>query len=145
MPETRSAEDRLVAALAPGPDALDRVRTVIAKFAAELADVDLLDMVAAEVEHPTGLSAADVVERAGISYRQLDHWTAVRYVRAVVDRPGSGNLRSYHPREVVKARVMGALVNVVGIKASIAADLAEEIIRTGTAHVGEFTIVRDAS
>jgi hypothetical protein len=137
--------ERLIAALDPGPHVADRVAAQVAKFAAELADVDLLDLVATEVQHPTGLLAVEVVERSGITYRQLDYWTAMGYLSPIEAAPGSGHPRTYLPREIVKARLMGSIVTTLDVKAGTAAVLADEIMRHGAAHVGDFTIARTAS
>jgi hypothetical protein len=141
MPET--PEDRLLVALAPSPGNRERAAATIAKLAADLGDVDLLDMIADAAEHPDGVASADVVARSAISYRQLDYWTRRGWLTAYDRTAGSGYVRSYHPREVVKARVMGSLVSLFSMAPGTASEIAEQILATGSAEVEGFKVTRN--
>jgi DNA-binding transcriptional MerR regulator len=55
--------------------------------------------------------AIRVAERARISYRQLDHWTRLNYLRTAARLPGQGHPRMYPPSEVQVALVIAALVH----------------------------------
>lgn len=47
----------------------------------------------------------------GITYRQLDYWTRVGYLRTVAEpTPGSGRRRTWPPEELAVARRMGRLI-----------------------------------
>jgi len=77
------------------------------------------------VAPPGWASSTDLVRLAGITYRQVDHWTSVGWLRPPDPSPGSGAQRHYPPAEVVVAYVMGALV-----RAGVAAEPAALAART---------------
>ncbi len=63
--------------------------------------------------------------RAGLSYRQLDHWTTRGWLKVVGDaKPGTGNARSWL---VGEDRVAGIMVRLTD--AGIKPDVAEQIAR----------------
>lgn len=137
--------DRLVAALAPRtPEVVDLVRRHIVALAAEVSDVELAEITEA-AETPAGTGMPDLARRAGISERQADHWTRMGWL-VPEDRAhdGHGYPRTYPGSEIVKARVMGALVRLFDMRASRASVVADEIIRSGAAKVGAYTITKRA-
>jgi hypothetical protein len=137
-------EARIVAGLAPRtPEVLDRVKTHIARLAAEVSDVDVLDQLADAVEAPEGTAGPDLAQRAGVTYRQVDYWTRLGLLTPE-DRPaeGSGHVRTYGADQIVKARIMGALVKLFGMAPRAASEVAEEILAHGSAKVGGFTITK---
>lgn len=69
------------------------------------------------------MKAPEVTSRAGITYRQLDYWTDQGYLQASEAHPGSGNGRTWEPREVVVAIVMARLTGAA-VKAMEAAAIA---------------------
>jgi hypothetical protein len=137
-------ESRIVAGLDPRtPEVLDLVKTVITRLAAEVSDVELLDLADA-VETAEGTGGPDLAQRAGVTYRQVDYWTTHGYL-VPLDRPaGSGYVRTYPPEAVVKARIMGALVKLFDMSPASASTVADEIVANGSARVGGFTITKRA-
>jgi predicted site-specific integrase-resolvase len=81
------------------------------------------------VTDPLGTQAA--ADLAGITYRQVDHWCRVGYVRAPAD--GSGTVRAIPAGEVEVLLLMARLVHA-GLNRTVAARLARlsvtEHIRT---------------
>jgi DNA-binding transcriptional MerR regulator len=57
----------------------------------------------------TLIGSTQAVREAGITYRQLDHWARLGYLRPV-QAGGSGNAREWTRAEVNIARLMGRLV-----------------------------------
>ena len=55
-------------------------------------------------------SSTDLMAYAGLTYRQVDHWTRLGYLRPPEPTPGSGAQRMFSPHEARVAYVMGALV-----------------------------------
>jgi hypothetical protein len=141
MPTTDPRE-RLVVALDPSPEVREHAAAMVARLAAEIGDVDVVDQIATAAESPEGVPSADVVDRTGVSYRQLDTWTRAGYVLATHARGGSGTRRTYPPREVVKVRVMGSLTSLFTMGPGTASRVADEILATGSAEVGGFKITR---
>jgi hypothetical protein len=73
-----------------------------------------------------------VAERAGVTYRQLDHWTRVGYVRARArEADSSGFLRHYDEAEMAVAVWMARLVQA-GILPKSAAGYARMYVETGS-------------
>lgn len=69
-----------------------------------------------------------MVRRTGLTYRQLDYWTRLGYLVADENRPGSGNVRTFHPGEVAVGTIMRRLVTaglIVEAAAFIARDIAD--------------------
>jgi hypothetical protein len=139
-PPPRSPEDRLLVALDPSPSVRNHASAMVARLAAEIGDVDVLDQIATAAENPEGVGSADVVERTGVSYRQLDTWTRAGYVHA--RGSGSGSRRVYAPREVVKIRIMFSIVSLFDMGPSTASLLADQILATGSAEIGGFRVTR---
>lgn len=143
---TDTPATRLLVALDPSPNVRALAATIVAKFARELADPDLVDLVAAEVEgHPNAITTTELAKRAGISYRQADHWTTAGYLRPVVHADGKGSRRLFDDREVVRARIMGSLVNLIGLAPESAGGVATQILAVGSADVNGFHITRSAA
>lgn len=58
------------------------------------------------------VGAPEILERTGITYRQLDHWTRIGYLRPDNGSPGSGNSRRYPATEADVADLMARLVGI---------------------------------
>ena len=69
------------------------------------------------------MCSAELVELAGITYRQLDYWTSKGYLHADANNPGSGNHRNFDGDEVSVAWLMAQFVRA-GMRPHAAADLA---------------------
>lgn len=79
------------------------------------------------------LRAVEFAHQAGITYRQLDHWTTAGYLTARPRRAArSGHLRRYDPADLDRARFMGALARL-GVRLDTAADLAADLAEDGIA------------
>lgn len=85
---------------------------------------------------------AEMMEAAGITYRQLDHWTRMEYLTAY--GRGSGTARSWPASEVEVARRMGRLA-AAGLTPMAAAFLARidpagtpVVLPSGVAIVGDW-------
>ena len=50
------------------------------------------------------LTSAEVCQRTGLTYRQLDYWTRTGRIASIVDEVGSGAVRSYAPTVVREIR-----------------------------------------
>jgi hypothetical protein len=134
---------RIVVALNPRTDEVKQiVSRRIVEFARQLASADLDDLgdVADVLEFPDGLGSNDVVQRAGITYRQLHYWTTHGYISTTRDSQGSGTPLLYPMGSVIKARVMGSLVNSLHMTPEAASDVADTILRDGSADVAGFRI-----
>lgn len=84
-------------------------------------------------------TSADVVQIAGITYRQLDHWWRSRLVQPEQRGQGSGNPRWFSTDDTLRYCVIGALVHAgVGL-ASIREQL-DTILEHGEVHTGDVTI-----
>ncbi len=140
--DTLDAERTIVALRPRTPEVIDIVTRRIVEFAAELAAADLdLSGVADVLEFPDGIGSLDVVQRAGITYRQLDYWTSHGWIPiSPRDGAGSGYSRLYPMSSVVKARIMGSLVNSLHMTPETASEVAETILRDGSADVDGFRI-----
>lgn len=141
MPATHP-EERLVVALDPSPAVRTHAAAMVSRLAAEIGDVDVVDQIATAVESPEGVPSGDVVERTGVSYRQLDTWTRAGYLLTTHGGHGSGDRRRYAPREVVKARMMRSLTTLFTMSPRTASALAEQILATGAGEIGGFRITR---
>jgi hypothetical protein len=86
--------------------------------------------------------APDVVDAAGITYRQLDYWTTRGWLRPRrhAHNPGAGNLRAYTDHEVRVAVLMGDLVRS-GVTPPRAAKVARLAASKGSARLGMFTVL----
>jgi DNA-binding transcriptional MerR regulator len=85
----------------------------------------------------------------GLTYRQLDHWSRVGYLRPEGNGRGSGSRRRWPAVEQRVARLMGRLT-AAGMQADVAAVHAREAIELGAAtaylHLGDgiwLTVVVD--
>lgn len=133
-------EARLVTALRPHTARRELLERTVARFAAQLDDVDLLDGVvaAAEGEH---ISTADFLSRVpGLSRRQLYHWTGLGYLDGVrPGGPGSGHPLVFTPYALAVAQRMTRLV-AAGVTPSTANRLAQEILARGRADLAGFQV-----
>jgi hypothetical protein len=145
MSEPTTLTDRLVVALNPSPE----VRAIAARraveFAAELGDVNLLERVVLAVESPGAIGTAELAERAGASLRQIRWWTEAGYLPAMPrEHTGHGHPITYPASTIVKARLMATLVRLFGMALPAANIVANELITTGRAQAGTFTLTRDS-
>lgn len=93
---------------------------------------------------PTTYTSNDVVEQAGITYRQLDHWTKLDILHPVPNpEPGIGHPRNRHypKREVDIARLLGLIVKVFDTRLETFRRLADELRAERTADIGELATV----
>lgn len=88
------------------------------------------------------MRAPQLVQRANISYRQLDYWTRRGWVHALQPGglDGSGREREYEPEQVERIIIMGALVRALGIHPRHSARYADMLARSGVVKVGRFVI-----
>ena len=89
------------------------------------------------------IGAHALTNEAGITYRQLDYWTRCGYLTPVhKPTPGSGHPRIYPLDQVDLAREMGRLIaaGIVTTPMSLVHEVAIELLDTGRAQVGDFTI-----
>jgi hypothetical protein len=73
------------------------------------------------------LTSQEVIEAAGITYRQLDWWTRCGYVQPPDPEPGSGTPRQWPDDEAVVVVIMAALV-LAGVQPRQAAHAARSAI-----------------
>jgi hypothetical protein len=94
----------------------------------------------------TDLTAIESAQRAGITYRQLDHWVTRGYLhpRRRAHNPGSGHPRTFTPREGDVAEAMAGLV-ALGMLPAAAAKIGRRIVTKGEAKVGGLRITKDAA
>lgn len=83
----------------------------------------------------TCVPSQHVLRRAGITERQLNHWTTRGHVRPLEAHPGSGRVRLWPPGEVRVAALMGRMV---------AAGLALDVAATCARHVVDATPIESA-
>lgn len=85
-------------------------------------------------------TSAELMQRSGISPRQLDYWTRTGLLRAAsLPNPGSGHLRYYPTTEVAVAILTGELLaGGVGLRA--ANDHARQLLANGTTEIAGMTI-----
>lgn len=62
--------------------------------------------------HERLLSSTEVLQRAGITYRQLDYWCRTGLLKPVEAMPGSGNAREFPDSEVRTATALGRLASL---------------------------------
>lgn len=95
------------------------------------------------------IGAHELTIKAGITYRQLDFWTRSGLLQA--DRPTVPDIRQQHgsvgsgyPRtySTEQARICIAMARLVraGINPREARPMAEQMLRTGEASIGEFKV-----
>jgi DNA-binding transcriptional MerR regulator len=75
--------------------------------------------------HPS--IADEIMATAGVTYRQLDHWTTRGYLRADEPSPGSGNHRTWSPAEIGVAVEIQRLTGA-GLSLPTAAAVARRIV-----------------
>jgi hypothetical protein len=77
--------------------------------------------------NPKLMSSLELAERAGLTYKQVDHWTKRRFLKPEPNPGGTGHRRAFKPSEVRVAQVMSALVRA-GVMPHIAAKAARSAI-----------------
>lgn len=70
------------------------------------------------------MNAMELAEHAGVTYRQLDHWTRLGYLHPSNPNCGTGRHREYPPSEVRLACRLGRLV-YAGVSLAIAYEVAQ--------------------
>jgi hypothetical protein len=55
------------------------------------------------------LSAREVCEATGVTYRQLDHWDSLGVIEPTIPANGSGTQRRFNPAQVPVIRALGQL------------------------------------
>jgi len=76
------------------------------------------------------MGAIELADRAGVSYKQIDTWTKLHYLRAEPNPGGTGHKRAYKPGEVRVAQIIGALT-----RASVVSSVAAKAARTAILEV----------
>jgi DNA-binding transcriptional MerR regulator len=83
----------------------------------------------APYQHVTSI---ELMQRSGISYRQVDYWSRVGLLRPATDAlPGNGYPRYFPTSEVVVATLMRQLTTA-GLQIRVAHQAARELATTGT-------------
>ena len=77
------------------------------------------------------MNSDQMLDRTGISYRQLDHWTRKGWLQAADGTPGTGNMRRWKHDEWMVALVMSAM-GQMGIRAEKAAPVARAAVKFWT-------------
>lgn len=83
--------------------------------------------------------SAELLQEAGISYRQLDYWVRTGLLTPRGDIPGSGWSRSFDPDQVQRAIAIHQLLET-GMGLHVIRDVIDEFQATGTAQIGPLTI-----
>lgn len=140
-PRTQTDEAKIVEAYRAGTSisaiAIDQdiSRDIVRRVVREAEDAKVLVFPHSYSPYaPDGqVTSVELVQRAGISYRQLDYWTRTgRLTASTAATPGSGNARFYPAGEIAVARLIKRLLNG-GVAITAAHDLARELTTTGTA------------
>jgi hypothetical protein len=78
----------------------------------------------AKVHH---IGALELAELIGVTYKQIDRWSVLGYIREEPRELGTGHKRTFRNGEVRIARIMGVLVSA-GVAVPIAAKAARSAI-----------------
>lgn len=81
----------------------------------------------------------ELIEDAGISYRQLDYWCRTDLLTPREDIHGSGWTRSFAPDQVDRARTIRLLLNA-GVSLQVIREHIEEFLEFGHLDIGAVTI-----
>lgn len=81
----------------------------------------------------------EILPLAGITYRQLDHWTRKGYL-GDIPAPGSGNQRYYTDEQVEHICIMARMVRSLGMPPVHASIWARMIAAKGVVKIGPFVI-----
>lgn len=86
----------------------------------------------------------ELINRAGITYRQLDYWTRTGLLVTVdeIADPGSGYSRYYDLAQVRRARAISELLSI-GMSLQLVRHHIDEFLDTGQISVGTLTITRN--
>lgn len=88
------------------------------------------------------ISATEVVERTGVTYRMLDYWVRCGAVTPAVPAAGSGTRREFTEEQVDHVRELGVLMRW-GLSLPAAKAILRDIQSTGSADLeGGFRITR---
>lgn len=91
-------------------------------------------------EERAWVTSQELLEDAGISYRQLDYWTRTGLLTPIDGAtPGSGYLRRYREDQVIKARGIRALLDA-GVSLQTIRDVIDEVLAAGHVDIGPVTI-----
>ena len=72
-------------------------------------------------------TAEEVARLIGVTYRQLDYWSSHGWLRTEPS-PGTGHRRMWTPDAIRHASIVGQLVNDLGMRPTVAADLADRAL-----------------
>lgn len=79
------------------------------------------------------VTSVELMQRSGITYRQLDYWTRAKRLQASTSStPGSGSVRFFPASEIAVARLVARFVNDE-VAPAAAFRVARELIETGSA------------
>lgn len=88
-------------------------------------------------------SAQTLTAVPGLTYRMLDHWIACGYLPCVQPGTGSGFPREIPDAAVAKLRLMVELTTGLGVRASTASPVADELLTTGFVQTGALTLTTE--
>lgn len=95
------------------------------------------------------MNGQQAAEAAGVTYRQLDHWSGRGYLDTETSETprrsrGSGRERTYGSVDVDRLRVMGELTRSLGMSPAVAARVAEAVVVRGRSGVtaGRWVLTR---
>lgn len=92
-----------------------------------------------------GLSSVTVADRAGITYRMLDHWVRAGYVTCQHNPlPGSGHQRAWTATEAAHVARMADLIRA-GFRVDYAAAYAAQLAEQDTVRIGHYLTVSEAT
>lgn len=77
--------------------------------------------------NPQLMGSLELAQRAGVTYKQVDHWTKRRFLKPEPNPGGTGHKRAFKPSEVRVTQIMATLVNA-GIRPHVAAKAARSAI-----------------
>jgi DNA-binding transcriptional MerR regulator len=83
--------------------------------------------------------STELIEEAGITYRQLDYWCHTGLLTPRGDIPGSGWARSFDQRQVERANCVALLLQT-GFSLQVIRDVIDDFQAHGTAQIGRLTI-----
>ena len=86
------------------------------------------------------VTSQELIDEAGISYRQLDYWTRTGLLVPLDQaQPGSGYPRRFPDRELERARVIHDLLDA-GVSLQIIRRVVDQVTDQGAVDIGAVTI-----
>lgn len=89
-------------------------------------------------------TSIELVEEAGITYRQCDYWCRTGLLHHLDDLHGAGTTRRFAQDQVERAHLIRVLLEG-GMTLPVVRDVIDEIQETGTVQIGVLTISVDQS